>query len=224
MKETYIAFTLSFKSETVGSDAFNFVNASSKSVGSVTFWSASRLGMLNCGTLMFPNGLTRLKADTVLWMAELAVLTSFWIEVRIPFIVLCTTLLIWQRIRSYFHELIYPRTYLLHSTNEDSKTTTNYELQETQKSRAININNEIDDRLHYCERQHQSLTSSIHRSVNCICELLVCCNSHEPRHASRSRRGLFGRLAADQKVSSSVSNSILRCCRGQLKPKYDEEQ
>ena len=46
-------------------------------MGRVTFWSASRLGTLNCGAVMLPKGLTLLIPLIAVWIAEFAVVTSF---------------------------------------------------------------------------------------------------------------------------------------------------
>ena len=84
--------TLSLRSERLGSELFSFFSESSKSVGRVTFCSASKLGMLNCGTEMSPNGLILLIAPIAVWMAEFAALMSFWMFVRIELQVLVTKL------------------------------------------------------------------------------------------------------------------------------------
>lgn len=61
-----------------GMDALSLTKASSKSVGSVTLFKASRLGMLNCGTVIFAlDGRSLLMPLTAEDIAELALDTSF---------------------------------------------------------------------------------------------------------------------------------------------------
>ena len=76
---------------------FKLVRAVSKSVGRVTFWSALKLGMLNCGTLMSPNGLILLTAFTADWIAEFAAPISFCIPERMLLNVLVRKLLNCER-------------------------------------------------------------------------------------------------------------------------------
>lgn len=52
--------------------------------------------MLNWGTDMLPNGLTLLIAPIALAIAEFAVATSFWIDVRMPDNVFVMKVLIWE--------------------------------------------------------------------------------------------------------------------------------
>ena len=56
----------------MGKLLLRLINVSSKSVGMVTLFSNERLGMLNDGMEMLPNGLILLTAETADWMAELA--------------------------------------------------------------------------------------------------------------------------------------------------------
>lgn len=65
-----------FNTDTEGKEALRVVKAFVKSVGRVTFWSASRLGMLNCGTVMLPKGFTLLIPSMAVRTAELADATS----------------------------------------------------------------------------------------------------------------------------------------------------
>lgn len=99
----------------LGIELFKEMSAFSKSVGIVTFSNDVRLGMLNCGTLMFPKGLTLLMAPIAVWIAEFADDTSFWIPVRMLLIVLWMKLLIYKKVNIcavffYYHTHFLNRT------------------------------------------------------------------------------------------------------------------
>lgn len=78
MNQTHKPVILLRSASKDGMDEFRLVKAVSKSVGSVTLSKALRLGILNCGKLMWPpNGMILLTPLTAEAIAELALATSF---------------------------------------------------------------------------------------------------------------------------------------------------
>jgi hypothetical protein len=80
--KTYTSSIVFLISLTEGREALSFVNASSNEAGRVTFWRASKLGILICGAVILPKGLTLLMALMADVMTLFADAMSLWIPVR----------------------------------------------------------------------------------------------------------------------------------------------
>ena len=131
---THSPLTAFFRSDTDGIEALSFRRESSKSVGSVTFSKAVRLGTLICGAEILPNGLILLTAFTADWITEFAEAISFWIDERMLLNELVKKFEICQYPFSLLkdHEISKLLTYLLCCAYEQRQGTPNDELQETQ--------------------------------------------------------------------------------------------
>ena len=81
--------------------------------------------------------------------------------------------------------------HLLHSSNQDSKTSADNKLQEAEKGGAVEVDNEVNDGLHDRQRENEGGASSIEGSIDRICVLLVSGKRHEAGHACCRRGSLF---------------------------------
>ena len=114
--------------------------------------------------------------------------------------------------------------HLFNSTNNDCQSSANHQLQETQKSRPVDVNNEVDDPFYNCQQENECGPCSVESGVDGISKLLVGGEGHKPGHANSRCGSTFCCFAARNQVGFGRGNVFLSRTEGNLESKCDEKK
>jgi hypothetical protein len=112
----------------------------------------------------------------------------------------------------------------LNGRDEEGEATANNKLDEAKEGGAVDVDEEVDDRLHDGQGEDECGAGTLHRVVDGLNHALVGGDGHVAREARGTGRGLLSREAARDEVLLCARYRTAGRVQGELEAEGDEEE